>query len=139
MRYLMVGMLACAFLCGQAQADEGLVAYLPFDEVAAGDIAEDLSGNGNDASLISAGGPVMVEAGMVGNALRCVWLYGVIPDNDSLEIGSGPFTYEMWYLSNSWAWMRRRSRNRRSLTTATGQPRTCWPTSPPGIAGKIRG
>ena len=78
-------LIASLILCSQASAAklEGLVLYLPFDE-GSGDVAHDMSGNGNDGKLVKS--PKWVT-GKYGWALEFDGSnYVEVPDSDSLDI-----------------------------------------------------
>jgi len=77
-----------------AEAQTGLVAAYSFDE-GSGTSINDLSGNGNNGTLIN--GPTWA-AGEYGSALSFDGTndYVSIPDATSLQFGSGPFTVSAW-------------------------------------------
>ena len=84
-RGVSVLILVVSMLVSQAQAVElkGLVLYLPFDE-GNGDVAYDLSGNGNNGKLVK--NPKWVD-GKIGKALEFDGSnYVEVPDSDTLDM-----------------------------------------------------
>lgn len=89
-----VGLLiiGAAFLSLNVLSADDLVLHLTFDELK-GDVAEDISGFGNDATFNGDVKLVKSEFGMAIDLDGKSW--GEIPDDDSLDIVDG-ITIEMW-------------------------------------------
>lgn len=92
--FLAITTLVGFAFAGKAEAQRGLMVYLPFDD-GRGDTTKDDSPNGNDGQLV--GGPKWVN-GKFNGALEFDGEddYVVIEKSNSLKFDSGDFTVEGW-------------------------------------------
>lgn len=80
-----------------ASADDSLLVYLSFDDK--GDIAKDITGNGNEGQfVVVGGGKVQWVDGKFDRGIELDGQsYVDIPWSDSIDVADGSFTVEIWF------------------------------------------